>query len=663
MQFWFQTPATLLYIFCARSDFVADSGKSFRSIFSHSKVGTMTNLLQLQAGMKSFGSRELFRDASFAVDAGEHIGVIGPNGAGKSTMFKILVGVENLDEGQITRANGLRLGYLAQEDNWPPDLTVENYLSHGLLTPIWELKALGIRMGVSEVQFAKPIASLSGGYRMRVKLLHLLGSQPDLMLLDEPTNYLDLETLLVLEDFLLDFRGAFLLISHDREFLRRTTDHILEIEAGEMTKYAGNIDDYFEQKAMLREQLEKRAMSVAARRKEVLDFAARFGAKATKARQAQSRLKSLGRMEEIVVKPVPVQARIRLPEPIQTGRSVLMVEQAVVGYGEKAILRDVRLELVRGDHLGVVGFNGAGKSTLLRSLAGELLPLSGTVERGLRVEIAYFAQHVAERLDPKSCVLDEMGRFASRDATRQEILDLAGSLLFSGDDMQKPIRVLSGGEKSRVALGQVLIRKASCLLLDEPTNHLDFHTVEALTQALENYQGSVVIVSHDRGFMRRVATKILEIQNGRVDFYPGTYDEYVWSTQKGAMAKPSDSALNSTPADQGVLTTVASNDLGIGSVEGSNARPSNWKERKKTLERDLRQTEKELVQIERDVESFKSKMVLLNEKLLKVVGVEAAQCAKELGETQSLTDEKEHRWLELLETCEQLHAEIQRMKE
>ncbi len=650
----------------------------------------MGNLLQLQAGMKSFGARELFRDASFAVDAGEHIGVIGPNGAGKSTLFKILVGVESLDEGRITYASGLRLGYLAQEDSWPAELTVEDYLSRDLLTPIWELKALGLRMGLNQALFEKPIASLSGGYRMRVKLLHLLGSQPDLMLLDEPTNYLDLETLLVLEDFLLDFKGAFLLISHDREFLRRTTDHILEVEAGEMTKFAGNIDDYFEQKTMLREQLEKRAMSLAARRTEILDFAARFGAKATKARQAQSRLKSLSKMEEIVVKPISIQTRIRLPEPIQTGRSVLTIERAVLGYGEKAILRDVRLELVRGDHLGIVGFNGAGKSTLLSSLAGELTPLEGRVERGLRVEIAYFAQHVAERLDPKSNVLDEMGRFASRDTTRQEILDLAGSLLFSGDDVRKPVRVLSGGEKSRVALGQVLLRKASCLLLDEPTNHLDFHTVEALTQALEIYQGSVVIVSHDRGFMRRVATKILEIQKGRVDCYPGTYDEYVWSTQKGAMStapvlpssapqKPSQN--RSRNGSKSGLNSGLNSGSSSGSSSGSNgqandllepafetneafsSRPTNWKERKKTLERELRQTEKDLSQIEQVVEELKAKMFALNERLLSVVGVEAAQCAKELGEIQSLADDRELRWLELLENREQLQFEIQRMKE
>lgn len=602
----------------------------------------MANLIQLQNGAKNFGARSLFRDASFAVNEGEHVGVIGPNGAGKSTLFKILIGQESLDEGQITRINGLRVGYLAQEDHWSAETTVEAYLT-GLLTPIWELRAFGGRMGLSDEMFAKPVTNLSGGYRMRVKLLHLLGTQPDLMLLDEPTNYLDLETLLVLEDFLLSFKGAFLLISHDREFLRRTTDHILEIEAGEITKYPGNIDDYFEAKALLREQLEKRALSLAARRAEVLDFAARFGAKATKARQVQSRLKSLARMETIEVKPVAVSTRIRLPSPEQTGKSVLGVESADLGYGDRVVLAGLNFELNRGDHLGVVGFNGVGKSTLLKALAGELGPLRGQVKRGLRVEIAYFAQHVAERLRANETVLEEMGRFAAKDVTRQDVLDLAGSLLFSGDDSQKKISVLSGGEKSRVALGQVLLRKATCLLLDEPTNHLDFHTVEALTQALHLYEGSVVIVSHDRGFMSRVATKILEIREGRADYYPGTYDEYVWSTQKGVMAQ---TRSESEPRSAQVELSATK----AGAVEPK----FNFKEQKKAWEKELRQAEREIQHFEREVESLKSDIERRSNELLSFSGVAAAAAAKELALAQARVDQLESEWLTKLELRESL---------
>ena len=616
----------------------------------------MSNLLQVQGGQKSFGARLLFRDASFAINAGEHVGVIGPNGAGKSTLFKVLVGSESLDVGQITRMSGLRLGYLAQEDKWDKDVTVEQYLS-GLLTPIWDLKQLARGMGLSESDFSRPIMSFSGGYRMRVKLLHLLGSQPDLMLLDEPTNYLDLETLIVLEDFLLGFKGAFLLISHDREFLRRTTDHILEVEDGDVTKYPGNIDDYFEQKALLREQLEKKALSQAAKRKEILDFAAKFGAKATKARQVQSRMKRLEKMEVIETKSVYTGSRIRLPEPVQTGRVVAKVTDGILGYktetGDKPILRGVNFELKRGEHLGVVGVNGAGKSTLLKSLAGDLELLSGSRELGLRVEVGYFAQHVAEKLRPEATVIEELERVAAREIGRQEILDLAGSLLFAGDDVHKKVRVLSGGEKSRVALGQVLLKKAAFLLLDEPTNHLDFNTVEALTEALRTYEGTVVIISHDRSFMSRVATQILEIKNGVADFYPGTYDEYVWSTQKGVMAEQ-----NKTVAVESGFTPVA------GGLSDPLTIPKfNFKEQKKTLEKELRQVEKDITRAERETEEFRSQLVVLSEKISSLSGAEAVTCARELADLQAKLDNAETLWMTQMERREQIVEEIAELVE
>ena len=266
----------------------------------------MENLIQLQQGHKSFAAKTLFDRASFAVNENEHVGVIGPNGAGKTTLFRILIGEEGLDSGQLIKSRQLRLGYLSQHDNWEPGESVEDFISRDATLPIWELKGLGRSLGLIEEHYSHPIESLSGGYRMRAKLLHLIGQDPNLMLLDEPTNYLDLETLMVLEKFLQGYKGAFLLISHDREFLRRTTDHILEIEDGEITKYNGTIDDYFEQKEMLRSQLAARAYSLEEKRKQILDFVARFGAKATKASQAQSRLKVLDKMESIEIKPLPV---------------------------------------------------------------------------------------------------------------------------------------------------------------------------------------------------------------------------------------------------------------------------------------------------------------------------------------------------------------------
>lgn len=605
----------------------------------------MANLLQLKNGKKSYGPRSLFEEASFSINADEKVGVIGPNGAGKSTLFRILTGEEALDSGDITKASGLRIGYLAQEDKWEGNETVESFLASQSYTPLWDLKRMAPAFGLTPEHFDKPIRSLSGGYRMRVKLLFLVASQPDLMMLDEPTNYLDLETLVVLENFLQSTKSAFLLISHDREFLRRTTDHVLEIEAGQMTKYAGQIDDYFEQKELLREQLSKAALSAQAKRKEILDFAAKFGAKATKARQVQSRLKALDRIETIEVKDLPTTAKIRLPEPVRTGKVVIDMKDVVLGYGDRTILQNITLDLGKGDHLGVVGVNGAGKSTLLKALAGELPPKEGRIDFGLNVEVAYFAQHVAEKLEADDTVLEAMGQFAHSDVKRQEILDLAGCLLFSGDDVHKKIRVLSGGEKSRVALGQILLKRASCLLLDEPTNHLDFHTVEALTQALAHYAGTVVIVSHDRGFVRRTASKILEIQNGRAEFYPGSYDEYVWSVQKGVLSQRESAEVSKK-------------------ISGSNAGEIdaprfNFKEVKKQLEKDVRTAEKEMTAIEKSSKTLKNEMLVLNEKLTQVSGPSAAQVAREIGEKQAAIDDLDVKYLELLERHDDASKELE----
>ncbi len=612
----------------------------------------MATLLQLYQGQKSFGSREIFRNAGFSIETGEHVGVIGPNGAGKTTLFKILAGIDELDSGEISKTARLRIGYLAQHDNWSPDETVESYLSRDCVTPIWDLKSLGRGLGLREEDYGKTLASLSGGYRMRCKLLHLLGEEPDLLLLDEPTNYLDLESLLVLERFLQDYRGSFMLISHDREFLRRTTDHILEVEGGEITKYNGTIDDYFEQKALLRAQLEARAMSIEDKRKTVLDFVARFGAKATKARQAQSRLKSLDRLEKIEIKALPSAAQVRIPSPTPTGKQVLEVKEADLGYGDRVVLRNISFSLNRGDHLAVVGVNGAGKSTFLKALAGRLDPLRGRVNHGYQVSIGYYAQHVAEALNPNLTVVQAMSAKAHIDVLPQQVLDLAGSLLFSGTDVQKKVSVLSGGEKSRVALGQILLQRSPCLLLDEPTNHLDFQTVEALTQSLQAYEGTVVVVSHDRSFISRIGTKVLEIHDGRVDYYPGTYDEYVWSCQKGGLA----SNKVSSPTESSANATSMERNAPSGSVA---EKKFNFKEEKKLLERDVRKAEREQGELEKKIASSQERMKILNHELATQSGhVDAVKWVKELGELQRAVEQAEGRWLELGELRESLAAKI-----
>jgi ATP-binding cassette subfamily F protein 3 len=602
------------------------------------------NLLQLQRGSKHFGTRVLFDEASFSINAGEHVGVIGPNGAGKTTLFKILVGQEQLDEGTLTRSQSLRVGYLEQEAEWALDVSAETYLIENCSRPIWELKQLGRDLGLDQSHFDSPLRKLSGGYRMRMKLLYLIGQEPNLMLLDEPTNFLDLESVLALEKFLQDYNGAFLLISHDREFLRRTTDHTLEVEGGDITKFPGHIDDYFEQKAQLRAILEAQAANLEAKRKRIQDFVTRFGAKATKARQAQSRLKQLDRMESVEIKDLPIRARIRIPAPAHTGRDTLVVDGADFGYGARAVLSKVGLRLERGAHLGVVGVNGAGKSTLLKSLAGLLPPLSGRVELGYQVSLSYFSQHSAEQLHPEDTVLESLQRAAHRDVDRQDILNMAGSLLFSGDDTAKKVRVLSGGEKSRVALGQILLRRSPLLLLDEPTNHLDFDTVEALTEALRDYAGGLVVVSHDRSFIGRVATRILEIDNGRVELYPGSYDEYVWSVQKGALSTreaPAPSARLASAKSSAVTTPARSKNA---TAAANHARLREAERSIKKLESKLAEAEQARDRLTADLSSAASPAA-------------AAELSTELGRCIRQLEELEEDILRLLEEAEALRAQ------
>ncbi len=548
------------------------------------------NLLQISKASKSFGLQSLFSDASFSINEGEHVGVIGPNGAGKTTLFKILNKEMEFDTGEIVKSRALRMGYLSQHDTWSPTETGNSYLEKMCTVPVWQAKLMGQELQVSEAQLERPILSLSGGYRMRIKLMGLLGREPNLMMLDEPTNYLDLETTLLLERFLQNYTGAFLLISHDREVLRRTTDHTLEVESGDIIKFSGNIDDYFEQKQMLREQLEAQAQNQAAKKKSIMDFVNRFGAKATKARQAQSRLKMLDKMDTIELKEIPVRSVIKIPPPIHVGKSVLRLQNCFFGYNNEPVLRDITIEILRGDHIAVVGFNGVGKSTLLKGLAGTLAPLSGEKILGYQVDIAIFNQHVTEILNPEHSVFESLEETASKEITSQDIRNMAGSLLFSADHIEKKVKVLSGGEKSRVALGRILLQKVPCLLLDEPTNHLDFETVEALTQALNNYLGTLVVVSHDRSFVRRVGKKILEVSQQKVNIYPGTYDEYVWSLQKRLASQSDDQPTQ-------VVTLVES------STENNpkNSTGKQWKDqakRLKYLERQIENIEKQIAECE-----------------------------------------------------------------
>jgi len=591
------------------------------------------NLLQIQDGNKSFATKELFKDITVSVNLGEHIGVVGANGTGKTTFFKILIGTNDLDSGQVIRSKELKLGYLAQEDIWEKDETPETFLD-GLEKPLWELKDLGNKLGLTDEMFDKPLNSLSGGYRMRAKLLYLIGENPNLLLLDEPTNYLDLESLLVLEEFLVNYEGAFLLITHDHEFLKKVTNVTIGFQNKKVDKISGNVDFYFEQKELQNDILEKQKFNQDKKKKQLKDFADKFGAKATKAKQAKSKLKQIDRMDHIEVPSsfVP-KVTINLPTPVRSGRFTFTLEGVNFGYGDKTIISDLNMNIERGDHIAVVGYNGAGKSTFLKGLGSILKPQSGDFKVGQNNEISYFGQHVPEELNLKNSIIDELYEDLNTEITDQMVLDIAGALMFSGDDLNKKISVLSGGEKVRVSLAKILLRKSSCLLLDEPTNHLDFYTVAALANALKKYEGTVIFVSHDRKFVRDIAKKVLLVNNGKLELYPGTYEEYVWSLQKG------------------VLSSLGSKDIPASPngawVKKESRKPNNYK-KKKDFEKALKRSENQ-------VKNCDKKIAVLNEAIQNEEEISAKMNhIAELEKVYASKAESEEAWLLAQEGLEKL---------
>ncbi len=608
------------------------------------------NLFQLQNGSKQYGDKILFDRAQFSINQNEHVGVIGPNGAGKTTLFKIITGKEHLNSGDVIKMQGLRIGYLEQESDWQISQSSEEYLTENCMTPIWVLKQMGLDLGLTEDHFKNPLSHLSGGYRMRMKLLEILGQEPDLMLLDEPTNFLDLESIIVLEGFLQKYQGAFLLISHDREFLRRTTEYTLEVEGGEIVKYPGHIDDYFEYKAEIQQIKQQQAANLEIKRKHLQDFVDRFRAKATKARQAQSRMKQINKLETIEIKALPLRSRIHLPAPWVTGKEVLQVSQSQFGYGTRAILKDVKLNIERGQKIGVVGYNGAGKSTLLKTLSGKIPPLAGELKFGHKVELSYFAQHLTEELILEDSVLDSLQRKAYRDTLHQEILGIAGSLLFSGDDLHKKVKVLSGGEKTRVALGQMLLQKKPLLIMDEPTNHLDFDTVNALADALQKFEGTLIVVSHDRSFIKRVSTRILEIKDGHVEIYPGTYDDYLWSLEKGSLSQRS----NQAPTEVSVKAKSAA------LVEDD--KKFNYKEVTKKLGSEIKELQRKVLKTEEIIFSATQELSDMNGLLLAATGPKAQQIAIEIAEKSKKNQDSEEVLLVHMENLDSKEKELATFK-
>jgi ATP-binding cassette, subfamily F, member 3 len=523
-------------------------------------------MLTISQVTKSFGARTLFADVSLQVNRGNRIGLIGPNGAGKSTLFTLILGQDSPDEGTIVLQKNARVGYLPQE-SMPAgketilELALLGGSANSRLTEIAddpdrqrEAKAKRILSGLAfrERDFLRPASEFSGGWIIRAHLARLLESEPDLLLLDEPTNHLDLDSVRWLQNYLREYAGAIILVSHDRAFLNAIVRKIVEFDRAKLVHYQGDYEAYLAQRTARREQQLAAFKNQQREIAKLQTFIDRFGAKNTKAAQAQSKRKQIERMEKVEApEPETASVHFRFPQPVRSGARVLQLKDLHHAYGELTVYRALNLTLERGQKTVLLGANGAGKSTLLKLLGGVLPVQKGERMLGYHVELGYFSQHRAEMFDLRRTVLAEASDIANPPG-EQIVRSVLGAFLFRGDDVFKPVSVLSGGEKSRLALAKLLLAPPNLLLMDEPTTHLDIRSIETLIGALQQYQGTLLFISHDAYFIRQIATSVFQVLDGEVKLFPGDYDYYLDKSGRdaaGPRTTTNDSERQRTPAE------------------------------------------------------------------------------------------------------------------
>jgi ATP-binding cassette, subfamily F, member 3 len=499
---------------------------------------------------KSYGTRELFSDVSLFIARTDRLGLVGPNGAGKTTLFNLILGEEKPDTGTIEWERGADFGYLPQESAPAGDETILHIATSGkklepdehdfdidyTLEP--RAKKILAGLGFKEGDADKVAKTFSGGWVMRAHLARLLVAEPALLLLDEPTNHLDLEALLWFQDYLTRYPGGLVVISHDRAFLNALCTGMLELRAGTLHYYHGNYDNFIKEKEARKEQQASLFKNQQREIAHLQKFVDRFGAKASMASRAKSKEKQIERLQDVAVEePMEELKRIhfKFPQPPRSGLKVVELEHVKQAYGEHVVYRDLNFTAERGQRMVLVGPNGAGKSTLLKILAGVVPIQGGTIELGSNVVVGYFAQNRLENLNPKVSVFENVMELRTNEnqLTEQQARAILGAFLFRKDDVHKPVGVLSGGEKSRLALARLLVKPPNLLLMDEPTTHLDIPSIDALIGALKNFEGTFIFISHDVHFIRAVAQNVLHVHSGRLTPYAGDYDYYLEKSKAG----------------------------------------------------------------------------------------------------------------------------------
>ncbi len=601
-------------------------------------------MIQLSSAGKRYGHKLLFEGTDWLITAKDRVGLVGANGTGKSTLLKVLGGLETLDYGTVSTAKGISAGYLPQDglslsgrsvfaecmsvfdelramEKEMEDLTARmsevdagsaeyaqiadryHVIQHEFQTRDGyaidaQVGTVLTGLGFTKEDWHRQTEEFSGGWQMRLALAKLLLQQPNLLLLDEPTNHLDLEARNWLEDYLTHYPHAFVLISHDRYFLDVTVNKIVEIWNKRIHFYPGNYDKYLAQKTQRREQIEAAYRNQRERIEQLEVFINRFRYQATKAKQVQSRIKELEKMERIEIPEEEKTIHFSFPQPKPGGRNVAEFISVAKSYGNKEVFREVSFTIDRGDRVALVGVNGAGKSTLIKLLAGREPLTRGECRLGHNIQADYFAQDQYKELNPDARILDDLSDFSSH-STQTELRSLLGCFLFSADDVFKRIGVLSGGERNRYALLRMLLHPANFLLLDEPTNHLDMRAKDVLLEALAGYSGTVVFVSHDRYFIDKLATRIFEVGGGKVEIYPGNYEDYLWRKQGGA------AELQASLSVPPVVTAPDNGNVSGASAAEPRTRRLNPIKRKQMGER-LEELEAEIGQLEAKINACES---------------------------------------------------------